>query len=147
MATTKRMTDGLDGTREMKNSVPDVWDIRMTLVEANGTTQGGMVIVPPIVGKSFVPTGAKFKVKGANAGGATLIRIADEDNNVVLSHVVADVTDGAWVSLTGGTPVATKIDFPTATGKGLKFQPTVADITGAITEVRAIVTGYYIDAA
>jgi len=133
-------------TQEMKWKMPQVWDIKMSLVEANGTAQAGMVIVPPIVNKSFVPTEVMFRVVGANAGGATLLRVADEDNGVVLSHVVADCTNGTWVSRTGGTPVATRLGFPTATGKGLKFQPTAADITGAITEVRVIVKGSYIDA-
>jgi hypothetical protein len=133
-------------TQEMKWRMPSVWDVRMSLVEANGAAQAGMVIVNSLPGKSFVPTDVMFKVVGANAGGATLLRVADEDNGVVLSHVVADCTDGAWVSRTGGTPVATRLGFPTAIAKGLKFQPTVADITGAITLVRVIVKGFYIDA-
>jgi len=144
MTTTLKSSDIEGQTRAAKDFMPQVFDVTLTVAEANGTAQGGTVIVPGIAGKSFVPTHAAFCCTGS-AGGATLIRIADEDGNVVLSHVVADCTDGAWVSHTGGTPVITKMNFPTATGKGLKLQPTVADIT-TTTAIRALVEGYYVDA-
>jgi len=134
-------------TQEMKWRLPAIWDVKMSLVEANGTAQGGMVVVPGIVGKSFVPTNVAFRVVGAAAGAATLLQVADEDGNVVCSHVRADNGDGVWAtSGAGGTVVTTKLNWPTATGKGLKFQPTAADITGAITEVRVIIKGFYITA-
>ncbi len=142
---TTRLTDSLDGTRKMRDGIPDVWDVTLTAAEANGTSQGGSVIVPGKVGKSFVPIDAQWRCSGGTTAGFTLQRIADEDNGVVMSHVLADCTNGAWVSQRGGTVVVTRLGLPTATGKGLKFQPTGNDMTGATT-VRVIIVGYYIDA-
>jgi hypothetical protein len=134
-------------TQEMKWRMPATWDITMTIAEFNGTTQGGMVIVPGVVGKSFVPTDVMFKVTGGAAVGGSLVllQVVDEDGGVVLSHVKADCTDGTWVSKTGGTVVSTRMSFPTATGKGLKCQPTGADV-GTATGARVLVKGFYITA-
>ena len=55
------------------------------------------------------------------------------------------LTDGTWVSKTGGTVVSTRMSFPTATGKGLKCQPTGADV-GTATGARVLVKGFYITA-
>jgi hypothetical protein len=128
----------------MRNSIPDTWRAIMTAAEANGTAQAGMVIVPGLVGKSFVPTEVLWRCSGGTTAGFTLQRVADEDNGVVVSHVLADCTSGAWVGRYGGTVVTTRLGLATATGKGLKFQPTGADMTGA-TQVDLVITGYYID--
>jgi hypothetical protein len=117
------------------------FDVTLTTADVNAGTS---VIVPGVTGKSFLPMFAAFKCAGA-ASGATLLRLVEETSSgVVLSHVVADCTDGAWVGRTGGTPVSTLMDKPLVSGKDI-----LADKTGSAlattTEVRYLVMGVYVD--
>lgn len=106
---------------------------------------GTTAIVPAVTGKQFVPTLVAWKAVGS-AAGATLIQVVVETSGVVvLSHVVADCTDGVWVGETGGTVVATGMRFPAQSGKKLLVGKTGAALT-TTTALRVLVEGFYVAA-
>jgi hypothetical protein len=120
-----------------------VFDVTATLAEVNAGTK---VIVPAVSDKSFWPVLAAMQAIGGAAADATLIRLIEETSSgVVLSHVVADMTENTWVGATGGTVVATLLDKPLVANKAILIDKTGSALT-TCTHVRAVVMGYYITA-
>lgn len=117
-----------------------VFDSTFTVAQVNAGTSA---IVPAVSGKQFIPTYVAMKATGS-AGGATLIRLVEETSSgVVLSHVVADCTDGTWVYSAGGTVVATLLNTVLVANKAILIDKTGSTLT-TTTAVRVIVMGAYI---
>lgn len=122
-------------------NLPQVFDVVATTAEVNAGTK---VIVPVVSGKSFWPIIAAMQAVGGNASGATLVRLVEQTSSgVVLSHVVADMTAGTWVGITGGTVVATLMDKPLVADKAILIDKTGVDLA-TCTAVRAVVVGSYV---
>jgi hypothetical protein len=103
------------------------------------------ILVPAITGKQFFATFAAMVALGGNAGGATTVRLVESTSaGVVLSHVVADMTTGTWVSVTGGTVVITKLNTPLVISEGIAIVDVAANSLTTCTSVRAVVAGYYL---
>lgn len=120
---------------------PLVFDVTATLAEVNAGTK---VIVPSVADKQFLPTDVWMQATGGNAGAATLVRLIEETSSgVILSHVIADMTQNTWVGKTGGTVVTTLLGSPLVAAKAILIDKTGAALT-TCTSVRAIVTGFYV---
>lgn len=122
-------------------TVPYVFDVTATLVQVNaGTT----AIVPAVAGKQFLPLDVWMQAIGGAAATATLVRLVEETSNaVVLSHVIADMTENTWVGKTGGTVVITALCTPLVAAKAILIDKTGAGLA-TCTHVRAVVTGFYV---
>ena len=119
---------------------PVVFDVTATALEI----ASGKVVVPAVSAKQFIVTDAWLQAIGGAAGGSTLIRLTEETSNaVVLSHVVADMSENTWVGKTGGTVVVTAMGTPMVANKSLGINKTGNALTGA-TSVRAVVVGFYV---
>lgn len=117
-----------------------VFDVTATTAQVNAGTK---VIVPGVAAKQFVPVTVAMKCTGS-ASGATLLRLVEEtSSSVILSHVVADCTDGVWVWEAGGTVVTTLLRSPLVAAKAVLIDKTGSSLA-TTTAVRVIVSGFYI---
>ena len=126
------------------SAVAGLYDHTFTTAEIkaqNGTTN---LLVPGITGKQFFPVFAAMCAAG-DVTTATTIRLVESTTaGVVLSHVAADMTDGTWVSVTGGTVVTTLLNTALTVDEGITIVDVTADTLTVTTAIRAIVAGYYI---
>jgi hypothetical protein len=119
---------------------PATFSVTATAVEI----AAGKVVVPAVAGKQFIVQDAWMQAIGGAAAGSTLIRLVEETSNaVVMSHVVADMTENTWVGKTGGTVVITALGSPLVANKAVQIDKTGNALTGA-TSVRAVVVGFYV---
>jgi L-ascorbate metabolism protein UlaG (beta-lactamase superfamily) len=130
-------------TAEIDRAVDEIMVFRKTLTVAQ-VNAGTTAVVPGVAGKSFVVLDVRMRSTG-NAAGATLVRVVEETSAaVVLSHVVADLTDGTWNGYVGGTPAET---VKTAGGLIVAGKALLVDKTGdalsGTTAFDVVVVGYY----
>lgn len=118
-----------------------VFSVTATTAEVNAGTK---VIVPAVAGKQFLPLDVWMQALGGNAADATLVRLVEETSSaVVMSHVIADMTEDTWVGKTGGTVVTTALGFPLVAAKAILIDKTGSALA-TCTHVRAVVVGCYV---
>lgn len=114
---------------------------------AAAVESGGAVCVPAVAGEQFQVLNLCMRAYGGNAANATTIEITEETaGTVFLSHVVADMTSGAWVNQVGGTVVITGMTaggLTSAANKALVLSATGGTGLDTCTGVDVIVCGYY----
>jgi len=122
---------------------PKLFECEASILEVNA---GDCIVAPSKSGHCLIPVDAWMVAVGADPAGSTLIRLVEETSDaVVMSHVVADFANNAWVGKAGGTVVTTKLGTPLASGKSILVQKTGDALTGA-TAIRCLVLGFYIEA-
>ena len=108
---------------------------------------GATPVVPAVAGKKFQVMQIMMRANGGNAGGADTVAVVEETaGTVFLSHVVADLTDGAWNNHVNGTPVITGITAGGTTGTANKALLAAKSGAGALdtcASVDFIVVGFY----
>jgi hypothetical protein len=102
------------------------------------------LIVPGITGKKFYAVFAAMCAAGSVTTATTIRLVETSVAGVVLSHVAADMTDGAWVGPTGGTPVITNLNTALPISAGIEIVDVAANSLTVTTAIRVIVAGYYI---
>ncbi|MFH0914827.1 MAG: hypothetical protein V1912_00060 [bacterium] len=121
---------------------PLVYRTNVTVAQINA---GATAVVPAVAGQKFQVLQILMRSNGAAADATTVAVTEETAGTVFLSHVIADLTDGAWNNHVNGTPVITGITAGGTTGvanKALLLTKTGAALTGAAS-VDVIVVGFY----